>query len=120
MITDLELLKTYSAMAQHAARRHEVLARNIANADTPGYKAQDIEAFAEMYKAAQRGGAELNVDSAKEIRMAVFGAESPNGNNVSLEDQMLKTAETKGQHDMALAIYRKTLDLMRMTMGRKG
>ncbi len=120
MISDLEILRTYSAMASHAAKRHEVLSRNIANADTPGYKAQDIQSFADAYKAAERSGTTLSVRSLRAHAADIQGTESPNGNNVSIEDQMLKTAETKGQHDMALAIYKKTLDLMRMSLGRGG
>ncbi|WP_306252794.1 FlgB family protein [Parvularcula sp. IMCC14364] len=117
MPTDLDILRTYSAMAQHAAKRHEVLAGNIANADTPGYKAQDLKSFAELYKAAERQGRDVEINTSDLVRAASGGVESPNGNNVSIEDQMLKTAETKGQHDMALAVYKKTLDLMRLSLG---
>ncbi len=118
MIKNLEILRAYSAMASHAAKRQEVIARNIANADTPGYRAQDIKDFADAYKAAERQGKQLDVKSLSEFRANILGTESPNGNNVSLEDQMLKSAENKGQHDMALAVYRKTLDLMRLSLGR--
>ena len=118
MIQNLKILQTLSAMASHAAQRHEVLARNIANANTPGYKAQDIESFADIYAAAER--AEANPQNL--VRTAtVFETDSPeklNGNTVSLQEQMLGTAEAKGQHDMALAVYRKTLDLVRLSVGR--
>ena len=119
MIDHLKILQAYSAMASHAAKRHEVLARNIANADTPGFKAQDVQSFAELYTQAARTGQSLNqaVSSAKLIDTG--GAMSPNGNSVSLEDQMLRSAEAKGQHDMALAVYKKSLDLLRLSLGRR-
>ena len=118
MFSDLEMLKTFSAMAEHAAKRHEVLSRNIANADTPGYKAEDIQSFADAYQSAQSMKTQMDVSALKTFKADIPGAESPNGNNVSIEDQMLKTAENKGQHDMALAVYKKTLDLMKLSLGR--
>ena len=36
------------AMTGHAVVRQQLLARNVANADTPGYRAQDLAGFAEM------------------------------------------------------------------------
>ena len=50
--------------------------------------------------------------------MEVRQGTSPNGNNVSIEEQMLGAAQARGQHGMALAIYRKTLDLVRLSIGR--
>ncbi len=37
------------------AQRQEVLAANIANADTPGYQARDIDFASELKKVMQRG-----------------------------------------------------------------
>ena len=44
---------------------------------------------------------------------------SPNGNTVSLEGEMVKAAEARQSHDMALAIYRSTSDLMRTALGKR-
>lgn len=40
------------------AERQEILASNIANADTPGYQARDIDFASEMKKVMERGRAE--------------------------------------------------------------
>ncbi|WP_455427748.1 flagellar basal body rod protein FlgB [Dryocola sp. LX212] len=40
------------------AQRQEILAANIANADTPGYQARDIDFASEMKKVMDRGRAE--------------------------------------------------------------
>jgi flagellar basal-body rod protein FlgB len=119
MLDDLKLLKTMSAMASHAARRHEVLAQNIANADTPGYRAKDVQSFADAFQEAARTGKDVHQIASAARLVETGGAMSPNGNSVSLEDQMLRSAEAKGQHDMALAVYKKSLDLMRLSLGRK-
>lgn len=118
MLGDLKLLQMASAMARHAAARHEVLARNVANADTPGYRAKDVEpfgdAFARFSGANGQGAADWRVVEAR-----VAGALSPNGNSVSLEDQMMKAVETQQTHEAATAIYKKSLDLVRTALGRR-
>jgi flagellar basal-body rod protein FlgB len=47
------------------------------------------------------------------------GAEAPNGNSVSLEKEMVKSAEARQEHEMALAIYRATSDVIRASLGRQ-
>lgn len=38
-----DLLKRLEEIVDYTLRRHEVLTSNLANSDTPGYKARDIE-----------------------------------------------------------------------------
>jgi len=118
MINDLSVLKTASAMATHAARRHAVISKNIANADTPNFKAKDVKPFADIYQDAARTGTQLEhaVDATKLITMD--GTADPNGNTVSLEQQMLSSSGAVGDHDLALLIYRKTLDMMKLAIGK--
>jgi flagellar basal-body rod protein FlgB len=124
MFGDLKLLNMASALARHAANRHQVLASNIANADTAGYKAKDIEPFAEAFLRSQSSHVRLatstagsNGDSWRIVYSDASGA-SPNGNSVSLEDQMIRTAEAQQSHAAATAIYKKSIEILRMTLGR--
>ena len=48
------------------------------------------------------------------------GAASPDGNTVSLKQEMVKAVEVRQQHDMALAIYRSTAAILRGSLGRAG
>lgn len=127
MFRSLELFRMASAMASHAGLRQGVIAANMANADTPGYRARDIAPFAEVYRPegavrmqATRpghlfGGGEA---AGPNIRYADSADASPNGNTVALEDQMLRGVETRRQHDRALAIYRSGLTVLRTSLGR--
>ena len=45
MFENLQIFRMAHAMAAHAGARQTVVARNMANADTPGYTAQDIAPF---------------------------------------------------------------------------
>jgi len=118
MFKSVNLLETMSAMAGHAAKRHAVIADNVANADTPNFQAKDIRGFSEIYESAAKQGTPLTEAVNTLIPMDTGQATSPNGNSVSLEQQMMLSAQVKGDHEMALAVYRKSLDMMKMAMGK--
>ena len=42
MFAKLELTRMAQALASHSGARMDVIARNVANADTPGYRARDV------------------------------------------------------------------------------
>jgi flagellar basal-body rod protein FlgB len=126
MMDNINILKLASAMARHAADRHKVLSENIANADTANYKAKDLEPFAEAYSRMSKRGSSLNDylngDSGKPSwRIETInspGATSPNGNNVSIEDQMMRSIEAQQNHQAATAIYKKAIGILRISLGR--
>jgi len=132
MSQGLKILSTAEALAGYAATRTATIARNVAHADTPGYRAADLEPFATTAPGAAaaddaatfrprvtRPGhrALLPVGGAEAVASAEIGAASPNGNTVSLEDQMVRAAESKLQHDLALGVWRKSLDILRASLG---
>lgn len=123
MSGDLKILSMASALARYAARRHEVIAQNIANADTGGYKAKDLEPFSEAYRRslASVDSANSQISGGNKWRVIISnasGSESPNGNTVSLEDQMVRSVEAQQAHEAATAIYKKTIDILRLSLGR--
>lgn len=128
MFEKLEIFQMAGAMARHAATRQTAIAENIAQADTPGYKARDVASFADTYqdtsgmkmrttRAGHLMGSSASAPVARPI--AGTGSESPNGNNVSLEAEMMKAVEVKGHHDRALAIYQSSLGILRTSLGRR-
>lgn len=129
MLERLETIRMARAMSTHAAERAKIVAANVANADTPGYRARDLRPFAESYRnagenpiRATRAGhfRSTDADSISARAIEEEGGRSPNGNSVSLEEEMVKTAEVKRQHDISLAVYRSSLTMLRAAIGRKG
>lgn len=127
MFKSLDVFKTSHAMAQHAATRQSVVAQNMANADTPGYEAMDITPFKEIFRTdtgadtmrATRSGHHGKSLEATPLGDRLSTAEvSPNGNSVSLEEEMLKSVEIKRQHDRSMAIYKSSLTVLRSALGR--
>ncbi len=124
MFEKLEITRMAQSLASYAGARQDAVSRNVANADTPGYRALDMPDFTAVYgeesamrstrpgHLAQSGQMDLTM-----VRTAGSGA-SPNGNTVSLEGEMVKAVAVKEQHDMALAIYRNTSDVIRASLGR--
>jgi len=111
-------------------QRQGVVAQNIANADTPGYTARDIEAFdAHLSRA---GGSSLSPRLTDAAHMTAPGREpgdartgraeriyevSPTGNSVVIEQQLMTMTETAAQHRLAQNLYTKHVGMIRMAMG---
>lgn len=126
MFSDLKMLHTAAALARHSVERHSQIAENIANADTPGFKAKDLEPFSEAYVRAERQTAmdahqpNFAQNAFRAERIDIQGVASPNGNTVSLEDQVTRSAAATRDHDTAITIYSKTLSMLRATLGNRG
>ena len=129
MYEKLEIFRTAISLAQHAGTRQAVIAQNIANADTPDYRARQVTDFA-TYAAtdsqaagvqkATRAGHLNGVQSAAkpEVDVIQSASHSPNGNGVSVEQEMVKAVEAKRHHDQALAVYKSSLNILRASIGR--
>ena len=127
MFYDLNVFKTAYAMATHAGQRQSVIARNMANADTPGYQPRDIQAFEKAFElsgrevamtATRSGHLHGSNGSQSWAEVSAVHAGDPNGNGVSVEEEMLKAVEVKRQHDRALAIYKSSMNVLRSSLGR--
>lgn len=118
MFDRLEIFTLAGARAQHAAARQAVVAQNIANADTPGYRARDIADFMETWRQLQSGAAS-DPGQAPPLRMIDAGTPAaPNGNTVSLELEMLRGIEAQRAHSRALQVYGSAMSILRTSIGR--
>ena len=118
MIKDLPVFQIYAAMARHAAESQRVSTENIARASEPGYKAKQIESFTEFMQRAQPTNEGVSLPSAFRKGEADSPA-APNGNTVNLETEIFKSAEAGAQHELAMSVYTKSLDLLRTALGRR-
>ena len=79
------------------SQRLQMLASNIANAATPGYKARDIDFGAAMRSASQGG------DVSSAVRYRVPLSPSLDGNTVEMATEQTQFAETAVQYRTTLA-----------------
>ena len=130
MFENLDIFKMASGLARHAVTRQEAVAKNIANADTPGYRAQDVASFEEAYEGNQadtamrttRAGHMVSAESENTNGFRLFdapGPSSPNGNTVSLETEMMKSSQVRHEHDLALSVYKTSMNILRTSIGRR-
>lgn len=130
MLGKLEIFNMAQGLASHSAARQATIARNVANADTPGYRARDMVAFSKSYhnqpslkmrttRAGHVMPGERSQSPHRTIEANRPGAASPNGNNVSIETEMMMAAQVSGQHRLALTVYRTSLSILRSSLGRK-
>lgn len=132
MFQNLEIFQIAGALAKHAGQRQAVTARNLANADTPGYHAQDLTPFKDLVPGSDHTG-ELRATRAKHLngtRASITriaeptlmddrtSIADPNGNSVSVETEILRSVDAKREHDRALAIFRSSLTILRTSLGR--
>lgn len=124
MLENLTLIDLASNVARHATTRHQVIAENVANADTPGYRARDIRDFQTtvkevfMSRATRPGHAGAGRDDHAPRAYELPLPPAPNGNSVNLEDQAVRAVEAQSQHALALAVYAKAVDILRLGLGR--
>ena len=124
MLENLTLLDLASAAARNATARHRVIAENVANADTPGYRARDVKDFSSIVKESftarttRPGHAGFDGHTAAVQTFELALSPSPNGNTVNIEDQAVRAVQAQGQHALALAVYAKAIDILRLGLGR--
>lgn len=133
---DLSKISLLTMLTERMAwlnRRQAVLAQNIANADTPGYKPNDLAPvdFKRLAEAATRRIAITTTNSRhlagvsrtnatfSEIKQDTYEM-SPSGNAVVLEEQLMKVAETVMDHQITANLYSKHVNMIRMVLGRTG
>lgn len=111
-------------------QRQEILARNVANADTPEYRPRDLVAFDFKRELRQANDLPLAGSKGGHIAVATDGATyrdgktrttyetAPAGNAVVLEEQMMMVGRNAMDYQSLLNIYRKQVGMLRTAIGR--
>ena len=135
-IGDLGLMSALKTRMQWHQARQRVLAENVANADTPSFKAKDLKqpelpVTGDRFAGRARAPAvSLAVTSTGHLAgrggQGGFGSVdkpnfevTPSGNAVDLEEQMTKSAENQLDYQTVATLYQQSLGLLRTALGRK-
>jgi len=132
MNIDDKTIQALSASLKFRQMRQELIASNIANAETPGYKAKKID-FEEALARALDTDGELNmkVNNQKhyniggggfknlepEIIEDANGIISPDGNTVDRDSEMSQMVENKVMYDANVQLLNKKLGLLKYAIG---
>lgn len=132
---DLNDLPIFAMMTKRMAwltKRQEVLAQNIANSDTPGFRPSDLMAqnFRGMLGSSSGASMELRQTNSghiaptkrpqafREAKQKETYETSLDGNAVVIEEQLMKVSETQGNYRLATNLYRKHVEMFRAALGR--
>jgi flagellar basal-body rod protein FlgB len=105
-------------------KRQELLAQNIANADTPGWLARDLSPFAAQLAQAGVGLARTDpmhlagTAGGAQPAPSVTGERAPDGNGVAMDVELAKVADTETTHDLVDDLYTKYLGMFRTALDR--
>ncbi|MCW5750092.1 MAG: flagellar basal body rod protein FlgB [Alphaproteobacteria bacterium] len=136
---DLDRMPIFSALTRRMdwlSERQRVIAQNIANADTPGYRPQELKPLSFRELVAREGapggrmapvqtseghikGGATQVRHRVETQRQTYET-APSGNAVVLEEQLVKMAETQLEFSTAANLYRKHVGLLKLALGRRG
>ncbi len=132
---NITLLSALKSRMGWLSERQKLVAQNVANASTPGYKPKDLTAqdFGALMQGNATGGA-LGVARTNAMHIAPDGmapagskaVETPDsettmdGNSVVLEEQMLKMSESRLQFQAAVSFYEKSMNMVRLAARAPG
>lgn len=114
-------------------QRHQILASNIANADTPNYKARDIDFGSELKKAVEQGragGGGLSLTRTSERHLEGQAAATPSqgllyrvpdqpsldGNTVDMDRERTQFADNAVRYQAALTIINSRIQGLKGAM----
>ncbi len=101
---DTPLMRGLERVLDLSAFRHQVIAANLANVDTPGYRTRDVRPFAGEIEQAMAGDEpSLTEQSFTPVAHEIRGLlERPDGNNVSVERESLLLAQNQLRFQVAV------------------
>jgi flagellar basal-body rod protein FlgB len=123
------------ARLDQLSERQRLIAENIANASTPGYRPRDIDTagFERMLASAAGGRGGVTLVRTNPGHMGGGGGSGTtqivtrddsettiDGNAVVLEEQMARAADARMQFETGIALYQKGLELVRMAARAPG
>jgi len=131
-MTGIALLSALTAKLRWTQQRQDLLAQNVANADTPNYRGQELKPFSfgdtldnlPLDPGASAGDDPLAIpiagddpavaDPHQQLSFEV----TPEGNGVTLEDEMMKVTANQLDYQAATSLYSQSLGLIKTAIGQ--
>jgi len=120
------LMRLLTQKMNYLNQRSSVLSENVANANTPAYKAKDLTPFTFGDALNQSFG--MNVTDPKHLIPASMAGVNnktmktksfetvPSGNSVDLEQQMMQVSETSVNYQLITGIYKQVTGWFRIAV----
>jgi flagellar basal-body rod protein FlgB len=113
-ITDLVLQRGLEG----ASMRQQVLANNLANANTAGYKRSDVDFQSALASALDGDSSESSLESLSfQPQTDTTSTMRADGNNVDFDQENASLTENAVEYQALLSVARSRLDMLRTAMG---
>lgn len=96
-----------SKLLDLTTQKSRVIANNIANANTPGYKRLEVNFDNELKKAIESNDAEKIKKVTAKIEIPDSGTVRPNGNNVDIDKELIEFYKVTDRHNLYLTLMAK-------------
>lgn len=132
---NLQLFNLAKQKMIYLGERQAVISHNIANADTPRFKAKDVTqpdframlagtaAHTVSLKTTHPGHMTMGGGQGLQYKVAIDEnafETSPDGNSVQIDEQMIKMNDTALDYQMSTSVYKKVNDMIRLSLGSGG
>lgn len=132
-ITDIPIFSMLRTRLDWSQTRQRMLAENVANSDTPNYRARDLApltfpdpakvgtaSIPTVHMARTESGHLGALDVSEQFSESKAGYDvRPTGNAVSLEEEMMKVAANQMDYQAASALYTRSLNLIKTAIGKR-
>lgn len=130
-IADLPIFSMLRSRMNWHQERQRLLAENVANADTPGFRPRDLAPL-DFGRQLQQASGQLQLALTSPTHLSsptgtsAFATDRPGkydvrpaGNAVNLEDEMMKVAANQMDHQAAISLYSRSMGLFRTALGKR-
>ena len=133
MLDNIGLMKGINGKMNWLNQRQGILSQNIANADTPQYRARDLEKvdFEKVMRSVSNRpsiapastnsahiGANPQLGEADNRKSKDVYEASPTNNAVVIEEQLLKAQATQGDYALMTNLYKKNVGMLKMVVSK--
>jgi flagellar basal-body rod protein FlgB len=131
-LENLALFKAAGAKMKYLNTSQQVIAQNIANADTAGYTARELsEVSFDKVLSRVSGRSQLQITSTSGVHLGASNQVgsydedeqkstyevTPSGNAVNIEEQLVKSSRVQMDYSMMLNIMKKQVGMIKTALG---
>ena len=131
-LSNIPLFSALTEKMKWHQTRQGLLAENVANAETPGFRGRDLKAygFEEHMRNVSVASIATEATNPMHIVKAGSGADgfgsrqlnnfeiTPEGNGVTLEDEMMKVTTNQMDYQAVTALYTRSIKMIKTALGR--
>jgi flagellar basal-body rod protein FlgB len=138
-LDDIPLFSALKGRLGYLSERQRVISENVANSDTPGYRPHDLQPFTIKASRGQSIGAPMALAQTTAGHLSGEGGQGPqgsagawtpqnapdsetrlDGNQVVLEEEMMKLTDSRMNYDTAIGFYEKSLSMIQIAIRTPG